>query len=188
MDGSTAKLVRRAVPRRDPALMLASLYPTSDESARLLQAMLDFVPGAREFLLRFGHYVQDLPDPGDPARTIFECAVGECLTRLDPLGLSPLTVQAHLAGFPVVVRTAVDFSDRAFLLSVVDARGAPWNPLSGPLASFSPHGPVFVAPGAPPEHRPDRRLSTLTVLGHCLGFPQVAILAGCWESVSAAPC
>jgi len=187
MDGVVQPAFRPLHPSGGAA-MLEALYAAPDESARLLHVVLDFIPGAREFLVRFGNFVQDLPDPSDPGRTIFRATVDECLARLDPLGLSPLTVHAHLAGFPVVVRTAAEYADRAYRLTVFDSAGARWTPLSGPLSSFSRDGPVHVSLAPPAQVRPDRRLSTLVVLGHCLGFPQVAILAECWDAVAESPC
>lgn len=168
---------------KDPYELLAEITQRMRAMGRPFELLLHFVPGAKEFLIHLGEFIQMIPC-ASLERPLFDKAMYSGMAAVERLGLSPITVSAHRDGFPIFVREVLSCTEELLQVRVTDAKGVAWDPMSGPLSSFASSGEsVSACMSECTSGRHERSILRLVLVAHCANLQQIAALSGCWVFV-----
>ena len=119
-----------------PAALLARIFASDAALKRKSTFLFALMPGARDVCLKFAAFVGDLPGPSPGGVNLLTASVRSAVAAVDPHGITPYTVSAHLDGFANFCGGILSHS--AFLASLqpVDSIGRTWTPLLGPFPEW----------------------------------------------------
>jgi len=153
-------------------------------SNKSFELLLHFIPGAEQFFSLFWNYVQLLPCK-TLDQPLFDKAMHQALVSVNPLGLSPMSVDAHQNGFPILITEVLNCATDLLFLRVTNSEGICWSPLTGPISAFADKETLLTIDlqAATPTVQQIKIFKTV-VLSNCLSLPQLSSLAHRWDLVA----
>ena len=133
--GSRRGLAKVGPEALSPASLLTRILAADALLRRKATFVFALMPGSRDVCLKFANYVGDLPGP-QPGTSLLGASVAAAFDAVDPHGVAPYTVAAHLEGFANFCAGMLAHSSYLLSLESVDSRGRTWNPLLGPFSDW----------------------------------------------------
>lgn len=162
-----------------PQKLISDVSNISQEQNDLLDMIFNFIPGTHDFLLNYAGYVQELPS-ASTSNTIFTDSVQSAIESLAPLGLTPITVDAHRRGYSIFVKTILNCSTDVLSLRVIDKNGNVWRPLTCSLSEFAKQDTIEISDTHVQHPERVKILFRTVLLSRCSTFPQFASASREW--------
>ena len=144
---------------------MARVFASDAALKRKSTFVFALMPGARDVCLKFAAFVGDLPGPSPSGGNLLSASVASAFSAVDPHGITPYTVSAHLDGFANFCSGILAHSAFLASLQLSDSVGSTWTPVRGPFPEWcvSASGAITVKAVAP-THNADHLEATVRLL------------------------